>query len=217
MILYIIALCVFHLCVSVNQMIPYISVPISYPNSAPIEITIQNAPTVPFYSQFKDIRALSWQKNSCGVASLAMLIEYYKPGIVSVNKLLTQAIDSGAYRQDVGWKHRELALLSKKYGLEGKNYDLSSSDKKIAFAQFKDFLEDGPVIASVYNKFDPKSTVPHLVVINGIKGDTIYYNDPAAKNGGKEISTADFLKGWKKRFIVVRPVKESGKIILSKK
>lgn len=197
-------------------MIPYISAPMIYQTSAPIEISIAKAPTVPFYSQFKDIQSLSWKKNGCGIASLAMLIEFYKPGTVSVDKLLTQAIVAGAYKQDAGWKHRELALLSKKYGLEGKNYDLSNSDKKVAFAEFKDFLEDGPVIASVYNKFDPKSTIPHLVVINGIKGDTVYYNDPAAATAGKEISTADFLKGWKKRFIVVRPVKENNKVILSK-
>lgn len=199
-------------------MIPYINVPPIFPTSAPTEIRIIAVPNVPFYSQLQDIKSLSWQKKGCGVASLAMLIEFYKPGrSVSVNKLLEQAIASGAYQQNSGWKHKELALLSKKYGLEGKNYDLSSSDKNIAFAQFKDLLKDGPVMASVYYKFDPKSTIPHLVVINGIDGDTIYYNDPAEHMAGKKISTADFLKGWKKRFIVVRPIKESENIILTRK
>src|SRR3989344_46987 len=179
-------------------MIPYISAPIIYPASAPFEISIAKAPTVPFYSQFKDIQSLSWKKNGCGIASMAMLIEFYKPGTVSVDKLLTQAIASGAYKQDAGWKHRELALLSKKYGLEGKNYDLSNSDKNVAFAQFKDFLEDGPVIASVYNKFDPKSTVPHLVVINGIKGDTVYYMTRPPKLREKKFPLPIFSKVGKK-------------------
>ena len=145
-----------------------------------------------------------------------MIIEYYKPGSVSVNKLLNQAIASGAYLPSAGWIHAGLALLSKKYDLMGKNYDLSGLNKSSAFSQLKEFLKDGPVIASVYYKFDPKSTIPHLVVINGLEGDTVYYNDPAGSVAGKEISTTDFLNGWKKRFIVIRPVTESGKIALLK-
>lgn len=170
---------------------------------------------VPFYSQLKDIQSPDWRKRGCGVASLAMLIEYYKPGTVSVNTLLKQAIVSGAYLQNAGWKHRDLALLSKKYGLSGQNYDLSGSTKDVAFAEISEFLKDGPVMASIYYKFDPKSTIPHLVVINNIVGDTVYYNDPAEENAGKQISTDDFRKGWKKRFIVVRPT--NNEVLLAKK
>lgn len=188
-------------------MIQYIDVQklFDYSVKAPIEINISVIPVVPFYSQLKDIKDTKWQKSSCGIASMAMLIEYYEPGVVSVNKLLAEGIASGAYLQDAGWKHRELALLANKYGLEGRNYDLSKLDKNIAFADFKKILKDGPVIASIYYKFNPKSTIPHLVVINGIEGDTVYYNDPAGDSAGKTISISDFLKGWKKRFIVVRP------------
>jgi ABC-type bacteriocin/lantibiotic exporter with double-glycine peptidase domain len=63
------------------------------------------------------------------------------------------------------------------------------------------------VIASIYYKFDPESPLPHLVVIDGMENNTIYYNDPAAKTGEKKISVSDFQKGWKKRFIVIRPAK----------
>jgi len=76
-----------------------------------------------------------------------------------------------------------------------------------ALAQLETYVKGGPVIASIHYKFDPKSTIPHLVVIDGIASSTVYYNDPAAKTGEKTISTADFLKGWKKRFIVIRPAK----------
>lgn len=210
-------------------MIPYISPEILF---QPITALIQTASgfsdrgvgvpveeqkplDVPFYSQLNDIQSPDWKKRGCGVASLAMLIEYYRPGTVSVNTLLKQAIISGAYLQNAGWKHRDLALLSKKYGLEGKNYDLSSSTKDVAFAEISEFLKDGPVMASIYYKFDPKSTIPHLVVINSIVGDTVYYNDPAEKNGGKQISTDDFRKGWKKKFIVVRP--KNDEVLLAKR
>lgn len=161
-------------------------------------------PVVPFYSQFKDISATEWQKNACGIASLAMLIDFYKPGTVAINTLLKEGITDGAYLNSAGWIHKGLADLAGKYGLKGKTYDLSRSDMDTAYSKFKEILEDGPVIASVFNKFDPKSTIPHLVVITGIDGDKVFYNDPSAASGGREISASDFMKGWKKRFISIR-------------
>jgi ABC-type bacteriocin/lantibiotic exporter with double-glycine peptidase domain len=67
----------------------------------------------------------------------------------------------------------------------------------------------------VHYKFDPKSTIPHLVVINGIKDNTLYYNDPAAKTGEKQISVTDFLRGWKQRFIVLRPLNTDGGAVVA--
>lgn len=165
-------------------------------------------PNVPFYSQFQDIQSTTWQKVGCGIASLAMIIDYYQPEAVSVNVLLGQAILSGAYDKNAGWIHKDLISLSKKYGLEGNSYDVSSLGKDAGFTKLKSFLADGPVMVSVHYKFDPKSSIPHLVVIDGIKEGFIYYNDPAAKVGQKKISVADFQKGWKKKFIVIRPVQE---------
>lgn len=182
-----------------------------------IPVSIGTLPNVPFYSQFMDITSSKWQKVGCGVVSLAMVIDYYKPDTVSVNTLLSQGIASGAYLQNAGWTYKGLIALGNKYGLEGTSHDLGKTGKEAAFAQFKTYLEDGPVIASVHYKFDPKSTIPHLVVIDGIDGDTLHYNDPAAKSGNKTISTADFLKAWKKRFIVVRPAAENHTPVLAKK
>lgn len=168
----------------------------------PVHIAI---PNVPFYSQFKDIEPLSWRKIGCGVTSLAMVINYYIPESVTVNKLLTQGIASGAYNKQNGWIHKGLIELSKKYGLSGRSYDYSSLSNAAAYAKFKKSLENGPVIVSVHYKFDPKSSIPHLVVIDGIDGTTLYYNDPAS-SGKKEISVTNFQRGWKKKFIVIRPV-----------
>ena len=173
---------------------------------APIIVSQNIIPDVPFFSQFADILSPAWQKVGCGVTSLAMIIEYYKPDTVSVNTLLKQGIANGAYSKKSGWTYKGLISLGNKYGLDGDSYDLAALSQKDAFTQFKGSLKNGPVIVSVHYKFDPKSTIPHLVVINGIKDDTIYYNDPAAKVGEKTISVANFLLAWKKRFIVVRPV-----------
>lgn len=168
-----------------------------------------NIPNIPFYSQFQDIQYPSWQKKGCGVASLAMVIDYYRPDAVSVDTLLSIATSSGAYNQNFGWIHKDLVQLARRFGLEGSNYDLGKSDRNTAFARLKDFLKKGPVITSVHYRFDPKSTIPHLVVVDGIVGDIIYYNDPAAAAGKMRISVDDFLDGWKKKFIVIRPASAS--------
>lgn len=193
--------------------------PIQYPVSTSTNVehvqTVPEIPNVPFYSQFADIQSANWQKKACGVTSLAMLIDYYKPNSVTPQKMLTQGLNSGAYVTNAGWSHQGLANLVSKYGLVGKTYDLSKLNSKIALEQFKDILKDGPVMASIYYKFDPKSTIPHLVVIVGIDGDTVYYNDPSAKGGDKEISITNFMKGWKKRLIVVRPT-DAGNLVALK-
>lgn len=165
-------------------------------------------PAVPFYSQFRDIQYPPWQKVGCGITSLAMIIDYYKPA-VSVNTLLQQATSSGAYDTKAGWIYKGLLHVAKKYGLDGTSYDLAQISTDDALSQFKQYVKDGPVIASVHYQFDPKSTIPHLVVVNGIIDNIIYYNDPAAQRGEQQISVANFLKGWKKRFIVIRLTKET--------
>lgn len=165
-------------------------------------------PHVPFYSQFKDISASRWQKVGCGIASLAMIIDYYDTDPVSVDTLLAQGIASGAYVKSAGWSHQGLVRLSGKYGLTGLPRDFSSLTKDTAIESLKDALSDGPVIASVHYKFDPKSTIPHLVVVTAIKNDTVYVNDPASKTGTSTVSLVQFIKAWKKRIIEIRPKDE---------
>jgi ABC-type bacteriocin/lantibiotic exporter with double-glycine peptidase domain len=193
-----------------------IAPPINTPPAivAPMSTSV---PDVPFYSQFHDIRSPQWQKVGCGITSLAMIIDYYSPHAVSVNALLGQGIAAGAYEQNVGWIYAGLITLSQRYGLSGTYHDLSSLDSQTAFDQFERYVKDGPVILSVHYKFDPKSAIPHLVVIDAVDDGTVYYNDPAAKSGEKQISVANFLKGWKKKVIVIRPATGTNEIALANK
>lgn len=176
---------------------------------APIKPTPQpvraGIPDVPFYSQFTDISSAKWQKVGCGITALAMIIEYYHPGTVVVNTLLQEGIDAGAYLNNAGWTYAGLVGVGTAYGLDGTWYDYGTMSEAAAFKKITQSLEMGPVIASVHYEFDPKSTIPHLVVITGIDGDTLYYNDPAAKRGHGTISTEAFLAAWKQRYIVIRP------------
>lgn len=164
----------------------------------------QDVPFVPFFSQFADISDPKWRKVGCGVASLAMLIEFYRPGSVSVDTLLDEGIASGAYLNNAGWTHKGLADLANNYGLMSAPHDLSSMSMDTAFSEIRTALKEGPVIASVHYTFDPKNPIPHLVVINGIEDDIVHYNDPAESSGGGTISAEKFMQAWKKRYIDVR-------------
>ncbi|OIO31587.1 MAG: hypothetical protein COZ49_02950 [Candidatus Yonathbacteria bacterium CG_4_10_14_3_um_filter_47_65] len=188
------------------RVLPEISAALSHEEKTRTTIPVAHFFDVPFYSQFRDISDAEWQKRGCGIASLAMLIDFYKPGEVSADTLLDEGIASGVYQDGAGWKHQGLALLANDHSLRGVSYDLSSKDMDTAFAQLENALKDGPVIASVYYTFDPKSPIPHLVVVSGVDNDIIYYNDPSDTSGGGSISTVTFKRAWKKRYITVRPL-----------
>ncbi len=164
---------------------------------------------VPLYSQITDITSPEWKQKGCGVADLAMLIEYYKPKTTTVQKVLETALVFGAYQKNVGWSHEGLANLAKKYDLVGKTIDYTKLNKDTALSQLKDIIKEGPAIASIHRGFNPKSSFGHLIVITGFDNDLIYYNDPGKHDGIRKVTITDFLKGWKQRLIVVRlPVSE---------
>lgn len=184
--------------------------PISAAVVEPLTVTRPTEPReVPFYSQFADIDSPEWKKVGCGVTSLAMVIDYYSDETVSVNALLARGLAAGAYLPDAGWTYAGLIGLGERYDLTGSSHDLAGSSASAALAELRGFLEEGPVIASVHYKFEPTNPIPHLVVLSGVDGDTIYYNDPAAKSGSGEISVDGFVAAWKKRFVVIRPTESA--------
>jgi predicted double-glycine peptidase len=131
-----------------------------------------------------------------------MLIAYYHPNkFTSVDSLLQEGIDAGAYNDAVGWSYSGLIGVAKKYGLGGSTHDYKDSSMDVAFKAFSNDLDKGPIMASVHYTFKASNPIPHLVIINGIKNGLVYYNDPAAGGGGKSISIAQFKEGWKKRYI----------------
>lgn len=164
-------------------------------------------PSVPFYSQFTDITPTAWKKIGCGIASLAMLIEYYEPGKMTVDTLLQEGIVADAYLSNAGWTHAGLIALSTKYGLKGASRDMAALSMNAAFNQLETVLNEGPVMVSVHYTFDPKNPIPHLVVVNGVSNGMVHYNDPAEKSGDGTISVAQFQSAWKKRYIEIRPDK----------
>jgi hypothetical protein len=163
-------------------------------------------PTVPFYSQFRDISAPSWQKVGCGIASLAMIIDFYAGEVEPVDALLNRGIAANAFLSNAGWIHAGLINLSKPYGLNGKTVSWAHLSTDGAFAELKKALAEGPVMASVHYTFEPTNPIPHLVVITGVEGGKVFYNDPAEASGGGSLSIEKFNRAWKKRYIEIRPV-----------
>ena len=158
----------------------------------------QTIPDVPFFSQFTDVSKSEWRTKACGVTSLAMLIEFYKPGEISVDALLNEGIASGAYLPGAGWIHNGLALLAKDHGLHGKSFDFAPLGMDSAFTKLENSLQEGPVIASVHYKLDPQNPIPHMIVVNGILNSNVYYNDPAESEANQSISIDNFTQAWKK-------------------
>jgi len=161
--------------------------------------------TVPFYSQFSDIHSPDWKKVSCGIASLAMLIDFYSDEEISADALLSRGITAGAYQENAGWIHDGLIGLSHPYGLDGESVSLAQLTMDAAFATLVTVLHDGPVMASVHYTFEPTNPIPHLVVITGVREGKVFYNDPAEVSAAGSLSIEKFEKAWKKRYVTIRP------------
>jgi len=161
---------------------------------------------VPFYSQFTDITPASWRKVGCGIASTAMLIDFYSSEVVDVDVLLQQGIAANAFLSDAGWTHQGLINLTKQFGLNGASVSMSHLTMEAAFAALETVVSEGPVMVSVHYTFQPTNPIPHLAVITGIDDTRVYYNDPAEVKGEGNISIAQFKSAWKKRYIEIRPV-----------
>ncbi len=162
------------------------------------------ATEVPFYSQFADITNPSWQKVGCGIASLAMLIDYYGKAIAP-DTLLKEGIASGAYIESAGWSHAGLIALARDYGLSGEAITLYEKTNDAAYQSLDVAVAEGPVMVSVHYTFEPTNPIPHLAVITDVTDELVYYNDPAEVTGGGVISKEKFQSAWKKRYIAIRP------------
>ncbi len=171
--------------------------------------------SVPLYSQISDISSVAWRQKGCGVADVAMIVDFYKPNTTTVQKVLEEAIKAGAYVKNVGWSHAGLAALAVKHGLVGKTVDLSIVKKEVAFSEFKNTVMEGPVIASIHRGFNPASPFGHLIVVTGFDDKLVYYNDPGKHDGIRTVPVADFMKGWKKRLIVIREPETKNKVALA--
>jgi ABC-type bacteriocin/lantibiotic exporter with double-glycine peptidase domain len=158
---------------------------------------------VPAVSQFLDVPDKDWRDRSCGIASLASVMGFWNGKVPPLAPLIEEGLSCGAYTEGIGWRHRGIVELAEQRGLQGKNFDWSKEPMASARNKLEKMLSRGPVIASIRN-----GNSGHLVVLTGMQGDKIFYNEPAAKKRNAIMQSTDrksFFGKWKKRAIFVAP------------
>lgn len=168
---------------------------------------------VPFSSQYSDLGHHEWRARGCGIASLKMVMDFYHPG-PSLDGLLAVGREIGAYREGIGWTHRGLVELARRYGFDGFNADWAENGPtpKTADEAWQTLVAElahGPVLASVFAGLDPARGGGHIVAVTGFHDGLVFFNDPeqlTEKEGRKALALAAFLPAFKRRYVVVRPV-----------
>ncbi len=160
------------------------------------------------FSQFLDIKEKKWQNKSCGVVSFSMLVNFLADKkAVKPNEVLKKVLEfEGAYIEKIGWTHKTFVGGAKSFGFSAKAYDFFEKTDDFAFGKLLKFLEKAPVMVSIYKDLNPKNS-GHLVVVSGIKNGKVQYYDPDSKirkEVKREIDIYSFIKGWKRRFIVIK-------------
>ena len=165
------------------------------------------------YSQYLDFTNKERQKHGCGIASLAMLMDYINhlshtnKNIPSLDKLYQVGINRRAYIKGVGWRHSGLVGLAKIYGFKkSQAYDLSRFSDVEALRILKQKLKQGPVLASIYSKYKTAGN-GHLIGLLSVTKQEVVVLDPDSKTKQqvlRHLPVAKFIRAWKKRFIAIR-------------
>ncbi len=174
------------------------------------EITEENYSQNGFNS-YED--AKYWERRSCGVVCLKMVINFFNPDLkVSTKELINRGLERNAYKEKTGWIHQGLAELGEEYGLVGGRESIGENIERI-----KDHLiNEELVIASVayglkvgrkYTKSDGSARVTrrggHLVVIYGVteknnKVEKLFLHHTSPQSSYEwesfEIDCSEFLK-----------------------
>jgi len=115
---------------------------------------------------------LQMEAVECGAASLAMILAHYNKWV----PLEALRIECGVSRD--GSKASNIVKAARSYDMEVKAFSLSVDGLR----------KKAPFPCIVFWNFN------HFMVVEGIKGDTVYVNDPAA--GASTMSLAEFSNGF---------------------
>jgi len=152
----------------------------------------------------KNIKEFSyWAWRSCGIISLQMILKGLRLTNKDTMTLINEALETDGYEfsKDLGWKHKAIAKLAKKYQLNAKTirfatiYDIIQNIKKNRY-----------VIASLISP-----TGGHLCIFFGYKINnkgkiTYYYHDPNNyQHAGKKISISNqkMSQVFKNKIIII--------------
>lgn len=165
--------------------------------------------TIPLVDQLREVKDKKWNKNSCAICSIKMLIGFGNKNQVEVEigQLLNEAIKMGGYLEKIGWKHKTITDLAKKYGVNLsfiKKFPKTVQEKSKWLKKIeKSIVSNKPVAVSIYYKLSKKNG-GHMVVVNGIRrkdkvviGYHIQDPDNRFKGNNYYLSKNKFLLGWR--------------------
>ena len=171
--------------------------------------TMIKARLVNIINQIIDTGDDKWNKYSCGICVLKMLMVFRKPEFkdLSVMTLLNQALERNGYIENVGWKHQILVDVAALYGVPmsfQKEFFNTPAKKKIGIKIINEKLNSGlPVAVSVLREFNVSDST-HLVIAEGlakvgpfIRGYIIADPHPGRRGNRYTVSKKEFLAGWR--------------------
>jgi len=164
---------------------------------------------IPLVSQHQDVKDKKWKKYSCAVCSIKMMMAFGNKRHVDIDigKLIEEARKMGGYLDGIGWRHKTITDLAKKYGHKLsfiKKFPKASLEKSKWLKKLeKNIVKGKPVMASVYYKMNKKNG-GHVVVVNGVRkngkiviGYHIQDPDHHFRGNNYYISKDKFLLGWR--------------------
>ena len=144
----------------------------------------------------KILSKLEWENNCCGLACLQTVLDSENLPAPSLEHLLVEGIESGAYLDDKGWIFQGLLSLGRNHGLDG----MVIPDAPIDFVEGLPSCGVAPIV-SVHCGFpqNPPSKGGHLVVFRGIQVANrsrriCFFDDPSTQ--GTNVSNIEETRFW---------------------
>lgn len=165
--------------------------------------------TIPLVDQLRDVEDKKWKGKSCAICSVKMMMEFSnkKHIEIAIGQLIDEARKLGGYMDGIGWKHKTISNLVKKYGIKLnfiKKFPKTIKEKSNWLRKLEDGIINGkPAMVSIHYKLDKKNG-GHMVVVNGIRKDGkmvlgYHIQDPDNSFRGNNyyLSKDKFLLGWR--------------------
>lgn len=165
--------------------------------------------TMPLIDQSKGVKDKKWKKNSCAICSMKMMMGFSnkKHTEIDIGQLIDEAKKLDGYLDGIGWRHKIISDLAKKYGIKLgfiEKFPKTFKEKSKWLKKLEmNIVEGKPVMASIHYKLNKKNG-GHMVVVNGVRKNgkiTLGYHlqDPDSSFCGNNyyISKDEFLLGWR--------------------
>lgn len=180
-------------------------------------ITSMSKIDLPYFSQHADVTDPEWRSRACGIACLAMIIEYYKKtGFKTLDSLIEHGVSIDAFTTQ-GWSHPRLVIMAHNYGVLGYMEEFRSGKPEYheeffgkGIEKIVNHLKNGhPVIISTYRNWTEEGKF-HMVVLTGYLADDngiigFYYSDPDAADAetgkGRFVDFNMFKERWRRLVI----------------